>query len=65
MNVVEAESAVGFRDILNKYPLNIPSSEIFKKLVKPEGFKVHYFSLFLFVPYSTSFLGLKQYDVFS
>ncbi|CAN6810711.1 unnamed protein product [Brassica oleracea] len=40
VNVVEAESAVGFRDILNKYPLNIPSSEIFKKLVKPEGFKV-------------------------
>ncbi|KAL0672545.1 hypothetical protein Bca4012_000525 [Brassica carinata] len=40
VNVVEAESAVGFRDILNKYPLNIPSSEIFKKLVKPKGFKV-------------------------
>ncbi|CAF2119271.1 unnamed protein product [Brassica napus] len=40
VNVVGAESAVVFRDILNKYPLNITSIEILKKLVKPEGFKV-------------------------
>ncbi|CAA7032515.1 unnamed protein product [Microthlaspi erraticum] len=40
VNIVGAQSAIGFDATLNEYALNMPVSELLDKLVKPEGFKV-------------------------